>query len=346
MTAPLLGRLRSRHAFDSSPLRIDMAADHVPTLQLGAERNLEDRLLQAAINTERVVIVGLSGSGKTSLIEFVFAGDVENVAPIAVRLSPEAPEVVTSTQHVAEHIMATLVDAAQAGATQPPATTERTTSFSLSATWMGVRLGTEISNQNTESRTVRTTAATLESLEQMLRSIGNAGYVPVLIFDDTDRWFSRDDLGPAGKFFETVLPELRDLPCALVVTAHNAYIEDPDVGRHMKASRETRITLPPLASIEALRAVIDSRISAHSDQPANCDDVLTSPPRSRRAVDSLRHEHGGESSRCHANPPRRTHRSVRRRPGTDHRRTHRHLRNLVAEPRTNKHLTSHGSVCV
>ncbi len=275
MTIAVLEQLRAAHAFDPAPRRVDLAAYHVPSRELGAERDLEARLAQTARDHNRVMIVGPSGCGKTSLIEFVFAPDAEGVAPIPVRLSPEPDEVVTSVQRVAEHVIRTIRDQADLSQRGEGRADRRTTKVALHASWMGFGLGGELSRQLEAGSPARTasTAATLEQLEQLLRIIAADGYVPVVIFDDTDRWFSRAQLGPAERFFATVLPEIRELPCSLVVTAHDAYVDDERIVAHMRRNLEERIDIPRLGDRRGLEAVIGSRVTNHvGDLPL--DDVI------------------------------------------------------------------------
>ncbi len=239
MSHALLTELLGYHAFNPAPTRRVIAAYHVPSADLGARRSREALLERSARQRRRTIIVGESGCGKTSLIEFVLAADVEGLAPIPVRLSPEPDEVVTSTQLVAQHIIQTLVDQqhnalaeAERRVALDNATTQRRgpstrARGAVSGSWMGTGLSLEIERQVDAGVGLRrTTASTLEQVQQLLSSIGNDGYVPVLVFDDTDRWFTREELGPARVFFETIVPELRELSCGLVVTAHKTYLAD------------------------------------------------------------------------------------------------------------------------
>lgn len=274
MTIDVLEQLRAAHAFDPAPRRHDLAAYHVPSLQLGVERDLEARLDRGVRNSNRVVVVGPSGCGKTSLIEYVFAPDIEGVAPIPVRLSPEPDEVVTSAQLVAEHVIHSIRDQIAMSAEARDKSAGRSTKIALSASWMGVSLGGELTRQiEATPRQAQTTAATFESLETLLRIVDRGGYLPVLIFDDTDRWFSRTNLGPAAAFFAKVLPEIRELPCSIVVTAHDEYVNNPDLRRHMLNSLEDRIDIPRLATTDALETVIQSRLRAHTAE-AHVRDVV------------------------------------------------------------------------
>jgi len=292
MSHALLSELLGYHAFNPAPTRSVIAAYHVASVELGVERNREAHLERSARQQQRTIIVGESGSGKTSLIEFVLGADAEGVAPIPVRLSPEPDEIVTSTQLVAQHIIQTLIDqrhnalaeyarqdALEKGSTHRSGSRKKTKG-ALSGSWMGAGLSLEIERQVEVGVGMRrSTASTLEQVEQLLTSISKDGYVPVLVFDDTDRWFTRDNLGPARTFFETVVRELRELSCGLVVTAHDTYLNDGRIERHINDSFEDHIAIPPLPSSEALSAVIRSRLRAHIDDNVHVSEILTDEAR-------------------------------------------------------------------
>ena len=125
----------------------------------------------------------------------------------------------------------------------------------------------------------RTAQATLEVVHQLLTTIQNDGLMPVLVFDDTDRWLrhvggtvSYQDLALA--FFGTVLPELRQLPTSIVVAVHTNYLKDTQLADHLRASIEILVNVPELASGDAIGRVIHSRVIAHTSP----DDPSAAPP--------------------------------------------------------------------
>ena len=80
MSLALLRHLQEKRAFDSSPLRHDLGVYHVPFSELGSDTSPEQTLVNAARRTERLMIVGPSGSGKSSLIEYALGPTVEGIA--------------------------------------------------------------------------------------------------------------------------------------------------------------------------------------------------------------------------------------------------------------------------
>jgi len=110
---------------------------------------------------------------------------------------------------------------------------------------MGVSIRAEVRRQvppNTELP--RTAQATLEVVHQLLTIIQQDDLMPVLIFDDTDRWFRSAGSGVSYQelalaFFGMVLPELRQLPTGMVVAVHTNYLQDTELADHLDASIES-----------------------------------------------------------------------------------------------------------
>ena len=312
MSRSLLQRLQAAHAFDPSPIRHDLGTYHVPFDELAPGTSPEGRLAGATLRGERIAIVGRSGSGKSSLIEHVLGPTVPGVAPIPIPVFGEPAATVASVGAVAGLIIQTLVDhhadldeAERAEALRSASTrrfvqsTTRTSGLTLGGAWMGTSVQAEVRRQVLPHTEVpRTAQATLEVVHQLLTTIHKDDLMPVLVFDDTDRWFRNvgssvhyQDLALA--FFGTVLPELRQLPASVVVAAHTNYLEDTELADHLRAIVELRVNIPELASPNALGKVIHSRVIAHtSDDP-------TTPPLgeilSPAAVDRLHELYKDES---------------------------------------------------
>ncbi|MDE0169315.1 MAG: hypothetical protein OXS29_07335 [bacterium] len=167
---------------------------------------------------------------------------------------------------------------------------------------MGVSIRAEVRRQvppNTELP--RTAQATLEVVHQLLTIIQQDDLMPVLIFDDTDRWFRSAGSGVSYQelalaFFGMVLPELRQLPTGMVVAVHTNYLQDTELADHLDASIELRVHIPELATADALGRVIHSRVIAHTSP----DDPTRAPPLgevvSPTAVDRLHELYQSEST--------------------------------------------------
>jgi hypothetical protein len=69
MSNEILAQLLGAHAFDGSPLHVDMAAFHVPFDDPG-RGGTESGVLRAAQSTERLGVNGPIGCGKTSVLRY------------------------------------------------------------------------------------------------------------------------------------------------------------------------------------------------------------------------------------------------------------------------------------
>lgn len=287
MSLQLLRQLQAAHAFDPSPIRHDLGVYHVPFGQLVPGTSPEEHLIGAARRGERIAIVGRSGCGKSSLIQHVLGPAVPEIAPILVPVFGEPAQTVTSVQAVAGLIIQALVDHADlddrtrtealgsaSGRRVVPSTT-RISGLTLGGGWMNVGVQADVRRQVLPATNLPVTAqAALEVVHQLLTIIQGDDLMPVLVFDDTDRWLrnvggtvSHQNLALA--FFGTVLPELRQLPTGIVVAIHTNYLKGPQLPGHLRASIEILVNIPELATEDALGKVIHSRVIAHTspDKP-------------------------------------------------------------------------------
>lgn len=299
MSLTLLRHLQEKSAFDSSPLRHDLGVYHVPFSELGSNEEPEQTLVNAARRAERLMIVGPSGSGKSSLIEHALGPMVERIAPIHVPVAGESGDVVTNVQAVSGMIIQQIVQHANltntkqkdvmrwASSQRPLDSKVRTSSVSVGVTWMGIDLRTEIKRQVPNNTVLPNTASgTLEIVDQLLTTIQKKGLMPVLVFDDTDRWFrdinTRDNIHHdfAMGFFGKVLTEIRQLRAGLVVAVHDDYLANNQLKDYIGNVVENRINIPILNSVGALGKVILSRVKVHrptsdSDRIPSLDEVMT-----------------------------------------------------------------------
>ncbi len=291
MSLELLRRLQEERAFDSSPLRHDLGVYHVPFSELGSIRPLEQTLYDAAKRAERLMVIGCSGSGKSSLIEHTLGPLAQGVAPIHIPVFAESANIVTNVQAVAGMIIQQLVQhagmseaerkhALQWASSQRPLDYRASiTSFKADASWTGAGLGAEIKRQAPSNMTLPNTASgTLEIVDHLLNAIKEDKLMPVLVFDDTDRWFreieseNTEYYDIAIRFFGSVLTEIRQLSTGLVLAVHPRYLENEQLNDHIGNTIESPIDIPLLTSVSALGKVLYSRVVKHSS-PTGTDNV-------------------------------------------------------------------------
>lgn len=290
MSRELLRHLQDEHAFNSYPSRHNLGAYHVPFSELGTSGSFEQKLCDAAQRAERLMIIGSSGSGKSSLIEHTLGPLAQGVAPIYIPVFGESADIITDVQAVAGMIIQAVVQhvempdgerkkAMRWASSQRPLDSKAISGVSVDVSLMGAGLRAEIKRQTTQSMTLPNTASgTLAIVDQLLNAIKEDKLMPVLIFDDTDRWSRKTESGNieyqdiAIRFFGAVLTELRRLDAGLVVAAHNHYLENKQLKDHIGNTIESRIDIPYLTSSDALGKVLHSRVVKHC-MPSGVDKV-------------------------------------------------------------------------
>lgn len=295
MSAELLLALQEAHAFDPFPVRDDLGVYHVPFSELAGDGHIEQALGDGCRRFERIAIVGDSGTGKSSLTASVLGPLAEGVAPVVVPVAIEPNETVSEPRAMFAHVAAVIARvAADAAALSPSERDEALARLTaqrpvgrvggktlrLGGGWMGATVSAELAKQAGPPQSIdRSAAETLEVVEQMLATIHGEGLVPVLVFDDTDRWLSgsfreHDEL--ARSFFGRVLPALAGLRCSVVVAVHRRYRVDDALCADIDRILETLIELPALRDPSAVGAVLQSRVHAHrADAEAHLTDVIT-----------------------------------------------------------------------
>ena len=246
MSLDLLMHLQREHAFDPTPVRHDLGVYHVPFAELVGDAHPEHTLSDACLRPERVALTGEGGAGKSSLAASVLGPLVAGVAPVVVPVAREAFDVAREPRAMFAHLVsvigayaheASLLDdrgrdeALGRVTAQRPVGRAPGRSGRLTLGWMGAQLGAELARQATPSGSLdRSATETLETVHQMVETIRAEAVMPVLVFDDTDRWVSgsayADPAALDSGFFGRVLPDLTELRCGLVVAVHRRYLQD------------------------------------------------------------------------------------------------------------------------
>jgi hypothetical protein len=270
MSHELLRHLASRFAFDSTPSFGDLGAYHVPFDELTATSSVEARLGEAVRNGERVAVVGDSGAGKSSLVSHVLGPMAEGVAPLVVpvrtlegdaaRPDRVADELLVTVPHYLERI-------GRLGATDMPAgSTRRVTAHEdysgglrLALPWLHGELARDLGRQVAVDVPIPLTAKA-NALRAAFDRIAADGLQPIIVFDDTDRWLGTSDEATVEGFFTESLRWLTDLPVAVVVATHHAYVPDRQTRRRRLEFAPTRIEIPPLPGSGALAEVLARRV--------------------------------------------------------------------------------------
>jgi hypothetical protein len=284
MSADDLAWLADQHAFDPYPRREDLAVYHLPFDDLTGGRGTEGRLRTAAHRGERVTVMGLSGVGKSSVIAYTLGPLEPGIVPFRVPVADEPPETVTSSLAFAQHMIRTVSLEAERGAMISPgereqflrdasdrhllSRRERTTRRGW-ATKVGPELVNEIRSVTEPAELARSGSEVLDQAARLMELVQAAGLFPVVIIDDADAWLrlpgsDRRDLAEA--FFGQVLRSLAELPCGLVVAAHDQYKQL--AGYQAAAGMlEFTIDVPVVPDPRALTRLLGHRAAQHLDTP-------------------------------------------------------------------------------
>lgn len=303
MSNPVLNRLLDVHAFDGSPLHVDMPAFHVPFDDRG-RRGCETGVVRAARSLERVGLQGPIGCGKTSVLRYALDDPETEVAPIWVSVAFDDDAVVRDVRRFAAHLIQSVIrDAQRAGTLSPrerdailsasaarrplPGSERRLASRLAARFWVASGdLSREVTATLSGVDLQRPAGEVLEAVNRALETIAAADRQPVIVIDDSDSFmrrhggvWSREELVAA--FFGPVLRALTELNAGVVVAVHDEYLEMPafEQARREHGALERLIAIPPVVSGQLAR-ILDRRSQMAAD--ASREEALTDP-----AVDAL-----------------------------------------------------------
>jgi hypothetical protein len=103
-----LNLLLDTHAFDGSPLHVDMPAHHVPFDDLG-RGGTESGVVRAAHSAERLGVQGPIGCGKTSLLRYALDDPAATIAAVWVSVAFDDDQLVLDVRRFAAHLIQSIV---------------------------------------------------------------------------------------------------------------------------------------------------------------------------------------------------------------------------------------------
>ncbi len=283
MSSPVLDALRAAHAFDGSPLHVDLPAYHVP-FDDEERTGTESAVIHAARSAERIGVQGPIGSGKTSLLRYAFDDPGGQIAPVWVSVAFDEDPVIIDPRRFATHLIQSIVrDAQRAGsftdnqrdailtaaaAKRPLPATERKLAGKLAATFWIAHAGVarEVTRSLAGVELDRPASEVLDAVNLALEVIADAGRQPVIVVDDSDS-FTRRPASTAtreqlvGAFFGPVLRSLTELQTGVIVAVHGEYIAMPSFvdARHEHGALERLLPVPEVVSGQLAR-ILERRV--------------------------------------------------------------------------------------
>lgn len=282
MSNEILAQLLDTHAFDGSPLHVDMPAFHVPFDDRG-RTGTESSVLRAARSTERLGVKGPIGSGKTSVLRYTLDDPNGTIAPIWVSVAFDDDQVILDVRRFAAHVIQSVVRDAQhagtlsardrdavlkaAAARRPLPGSERRLAAKLAAKfWVAHgELAGEVTSTLAGVDLQRPAGEVLENVNRALEAIAAADRQPVIVVDDSDSFTrrhgggrTRDEL--VGSFFGRILRALTELHAGVIVAVHDEYLEMESFERARRehGALERIISVPPVVSGQLSR-ILDRR---------------------------------------------------------------------------------------
>ena len=271
MSAELLAAALESGALEPTPSAHELAVLHLPFDDLRGGSQVESRTAEALKRWERVALVGPSGCGKSSVIAHITHSQDSGLAAIPTPVTGLEQDQVAEPVHVVRHLVGTV----QRLARTPPRAAVRLKHVEVTAglPWLEAGVAAEIDEQAREVPSDLAGAA--EVLQQLLDTIAGDDLVPVVVFDDTDRWragFGFDDpVSLRESFFNRTLRWMAEqIECGVVVAAHDSYLADG--GRFDAVS--DHVTIPGVGTLGHLTRLLNHRLRAAGLFDATVPDIM------------------------------------------------------------------------
>jgi hypothetical protein len=277
MSPDLLTALQAANAFEAAPVLRELHELHVPFDELGVlpppvPGSWEASLDAALRRRERVAVIGASGEGKSSLMQYVLRPTVEGLFPLPVPVALADPSVVSDPVAFAAHVVAMIerhvrqsLPARAGGAGLSPASlVGHSYKWSVAPELMGVKLEVAREVQALAEESPRTGAEAVITAQSLIEVIDRAGLAGTLVLDDTDKWVR----GPSGQvdlqlrddFFGKIVRVIAEhLGCAAAVAVHRSYTADAAYQSAASGFLSAFVDLPRLSGTAAVAAVLEHR---------------------------------------------------------------------------------------
>lgn len=282
MSNAILNELLDHHAFDGSPLHVDMPAYHVP-FDDEQRAGTESGVIRAAESSERLGVQGPIGCGKTSLLRYALDNPDGATAPIWVSVAFDEDAVVLDVRRFAAHLIQGIVRDAQRAGTlsskereailaaaaerRPLPGKERRRGARLAAKfWVAnAELAGDITSTLEGVDLGRPASEMIENVNRALEAIAETGRHPVIVIDDSDSFTRRQGSGSTREqlieaFFGPVLRALTGLHAGVIVAVHEEYLgmECFQRTRQEHGALERLLPVPPIVSGQ-LERILDRR---------------------------------------------------------------------------------------
>jgi hypothetical protein len=239
-----------------------------------------------------VAVIGPSGGGKSSILQYVLGGPRSErpFAAIWVSVLYEDDRTLTDPKRFAQTVAVSLIDQARTAEillerqqvedllreagdriALPSVSIARKGGLGVAVWLLRAQLAAEITRTLGGVDVTRPAAEIIGAVDEVITAIEAEGFDPVIVIDDSDRWFNlpglADKSGLVDSFFGEVVPMLAQRAVSFVVAVHPSY-ESKAGYRHARESGEidTEVRLPAFSNVDGIRRVLDRRVERLSSE--------------------------------------------------------------------------------
>jgi hypothetical protein len=286
MTAERLALVAAAHVLNPTPVGEDVVRFYVEFDDLLQAADAEAALRRAVEANHRIAVVGRSGVGKSSLIEWVLGSSGEGYASIRVPVAVENDETIEDPIAFAQHVIRTvskhaleaqlitsdernlILRASNERIIRPGREVTHRQGLKFPDWMLGGNLARDVHTHAESVDQSRSGAQIIDALEYVIRLIQEQGLRPVFVIDDSDTWLSIPGVGDrshlVASFFDRVLRMLAERPAGLVVAVHESY-RKMEGYRRAQGFLETEVHVPLLSTTEHIVRLLDHRLSGADD---------------------------------------------------------------------------------
>jgi hypothetical protein len=265
--------LADTHAFNARPRTQDQRQVYVPFGELLEAPGIERRVTDLAAAGTRIGLIGRTGSGKSSLVEYALTR--HPFARIGVPVSLDQDRVAREPRLFAQHLVHALCRYGDASARQEQddrihAIAREGEEVRREPGLLQGEAAFEFASSAARIDVNRPAAEIVQQAGRLFDLLRAGGLQPVLVVDDSDKWLGAASEPMIEDFFGRVLPWVAELGTGIVVALQPAdYLE----GRAYREARragvpERELDMPVLREPAQLTRILAKRAEvAGVDEP-------------------------------------------------------------------------------
>jgi hypothetical protein len=263
MSHKAIQELADAHAFNARPHTRDQRHVYVPFGDLLGQPSVERRVSELARAGARVGILGRTGSGKSSLLEYTLTRDP--FARISVPVSVDDDRVAREPKLFARHLVRALCRYGEASVRAEQDERIGAISGDNIEREPGLLRGEAAFEFAGAASRIEAGAPSYELVQdagRLFDLLRAGGLQPVLVVDDSDKWLGAATEAMIDGFFGRVLPWIAELGVAIVVALQPAPYLKGAAYREARSAGvpEREVEMPVLEEPSQLRVILARRV--------------------------------------------------------------------------------------